>query len=135
MELLLSLWNVVVAVGALLLILADALLPWLPLIAWIAFWLLAVNWRQLYPILMRGGLVGVALIMLMAILVWSSVSSAQQHQLFGLHVDNIVGKTVYVTGLAVIAMLCGSFQLSGGCGRWCRFEEPAQIVDDVHAHH
>ena len=135
MELLESLTNVIVAVGALIVALAQALIPWLPLIAWVAFWLLAVNWRQLYPVLMKGGLVGVVLIGLIAILVWSMIAGPQGHHLFGLEVNNIVGKTVYVTALAVIAALCGSVQLSGACGRLCRFEEPKPAVDDGHAPH
>jgi len=32
--------------------------PWTPLIAWIAFWLLAVNWEKLYPVLAKGGAIG-----------------------------------------------------------------------------
>lgn len=129
---------VIVALGALCLSLLQALLPWIPLAAWIAFWLLAINWRQLVPVLMRGGLVGVVLILLMTILIWSSVAEPEGgfHYLFGLRVNNIYGKTVYVTALAVIAALCGTVQLSGGCGSWCRFEEPAaEPVEESHGHH
>jgi len=130
--------TVILALGTLLLTLIQALLPWTPLLAWIAFWLLAVNWRQLYPVLMRGGLVAVILTALMAILVWSSIAEPEGgfHYLFGLKVNNIYGKTVYVTGLAVIAALCGTVQLSGGCSSLCRFDEPApESPEEAHAAH
>lgn len=133
-----QLFAVILALGGLAVALIQAILPWTPLLAWIAFWLLAVNWRQLYPVLMQGGLIGVVLIALMAILVWSSIAEpvGGAHHLFGLVVNNVVGKTVYVTGLAVIAALCGTVQLSGGCGRLCHFEEaPAEEVTQAHAHH
>lgn len=128
----------VLALAGLTVALIQALLPWTPLLAWIAFWLLAVNWRKLYPILMRGGLVGVILTALMAILVWSSLAEPEGgfHYLLGLKVNNIYGKLVYVTGLAVIAALCGTVQLSGSCDALCRFEEPSPPEEDLQpAHH
>ncbi|SFI34153.1 hypothetical protein [Planctomicrobium piriforme] len=127
MELLNSLWQVLVAVSGLLNVLLALLLPWMPLFAWVAFWLLAVNWKQLYPVLQRGGWIGVVLTMLVAIFAWTAIAipAGGQHHLFGLHVDNMFGKTVYVCGLTMIAFLCGTFQLSGGCDRWLRFEPEA----------
>lgn len=115
-------------------------LPWLPLAAWLAFWLFAVNWKKLYPVLWQGGLVGVLLLGFVAVLVWSSISipAGGQHSLFGLRVDNVLGKGMYVSGLVMIAFLCGSVQLSGACGSVCNFEEP--VVEEAghghgHDHH
>lgn len=133
MELLYSLWNVVVAVANLLVALVLFLAPWTPLIAWIAFWLLAVNWRKFYPVLMRGGLVGVALIALMAVLVWSVVAppAGGVHHLYGLELSNTVGKTVYVTFLTVIAFMCGSVQVSGAVN-CCFPEETVEVAQEAH---
>lgn len=133
MELLTSLWNVIVAVFSLLIVLLQTLIPWTPLIAWVAFWLFAVNWRQLYPVLAKGGMIAVLLIGLMAVLVWSMIApDPAEHVLFGLHVSNAVGKIVYVTGLIVIAFLCGSVQLTGCCGNLYRFEEPQPAPAEHH---
>ncbi|MCB1103038.1 MAG: hypothetical protein KDL10_11775, partial [Kiritimatiellae bacterium] len=109
--------------------------PWAPLLAWIAFWLFAVSWRELYPVLMRGWFVGVILIGLMATLVWATVAPPADgfHRLFGLAVTNGVGKIVYVTSLMIIAMLCGSVQLSGCCSTCCNFEEP-EVEEISHGH-
>lgn len=135
MELLISFWNVIVSLAVLVWTLILFLAPWTPLIAWVAFWLLAVNWRELYPVLMKGGWIGVVLTAFLAVIVWSSIAPPAEgfHHLYGLQVSNLVGKTVYVTSLMVIALLCGSVQLSGSCNHLCRFEEP--VAEEVPAHH
>ncbi|MCA9089150.1 MAG: hypothetical protein KDA90_11025 [Planctomycetaceae bacterium] len=135
MELLNAIWNLVLALVAVVVTLLQSLVPWLPLIAWVAFWLLAVNWAKLYPALMqRGGIVGVLLIGLMTILVWGVIAPPDggQYALFGLQVSNFVGKTVFVTGLFVIGAMCGSVQLSGMVAPCCLFEEP--VVEEEHGH-
>lgn len=120
-------------------------LPWLPLLTWIAFWTFAVNWSKALPILRRGGVVGVLLMMFVAVIVWGAVAPPVegQHVLFGLTVSNYAGKFVYVTLLTCIALLCGSAQLSGAFGRFGEFpEEPAEdqqghtqdLGHDAHGH-
>ena len=119
-------WEVVIALLVLV-------LPWTPLLAWVAFWLLAVNWVKLRDILLRGGWIGVVLMGLVMVLVWSLVAppASGSHHLFGLHVSNFVGKTVYVTALLTIMFLCGSVQLSGACGTLAHFPE-VPPDDDSH---
>lgn len=136
MELLQSLLNVVTSLAGFLLEVAQTLLPWTPLFAWVAFWLLAVNWLSLWPILFqRGGIVGVALIFIMAVLVWSVVAPPPDgvHHILGFQVQNMTGKLAYVTALAFIAFLCGTAQLNGVGKSWTRFDEPA--VAEAHAPH
>ena len=112
------------------------IVPWTPLIAWVAFWLLAVNWEKLYPVLAKGGAIGVLLIGLMMVLVWGLIAPPEGgvHHLFGLKPSNFVGKTIWVTMLFTIMALCGSVQLSGACGSLVSFpdEEPD---DDGHGDH
>lgn len=127
-------WEVLISV--LLLV-----LPWTPLIAWIAFWLLAVNWKKLYPVLAQGGAVGVFLIGMMMILIWGLIAPPPDgvHRLLGLHTANFVGKTVYVTMLLTIAALCGSIQLSGSLGTLTWFakddEQPHETSGHGHGDH
>ena len=125
-NLLASVWGVLISVFVLV-------LPWMPLIAWIAFWLLAVNWGKLYPVLAKGGMVGVILIGLMWILVWGLIAPPPggTHFIAGLKLANFVGKTVYVTSLVSIMLLCGSVQLSGACGSLIDFKD--EPIDD-HGH-
>ncbi len=114
MELWRAIQNLVVAIGDLLVTLLATLWPWFPLALWILFWLCAVDWKQLYPVLQRGGVIGVGLMACLAILVWGMLDppASNQHHLFGLQVSNLSGKLVYVTGLLIIAQICGSLQLS-----------------------
>ena len=120
-----AVWDVLVALGSMI-------VPLLPLIGWIAFWLFAVNWLTFRQTLLRGGWIGLLLIAFVWILVWGVVSPPLDgtHRLFGLVVSNFVGKTVYVTILLCIMFLAGSVQLSGGY--MPREDEPP---DEDHAHH
>lgn len=120
-------WEVIVQLLA-------VVVPWAPLVAWVAFWLLAVNWEKLYPVLAKGGAIGVALIGLMMILVWGLIAPPADgmHHLFGLNVANFAGKAIYVTMLFSIMLLCGSVQLSGACGSLVCFPDE---VPDAHDHH
>lgn len=123
-------WNVVVT-------LLGLILPWTPLIAWVAFWSLAVNWVKVRQVMIQGGWIGVLLMGLMMILVWGVVAppASNTHYLFGLNVSNFVGKTVYVTALLTIMFLCGSVQLSGAFGKLTEFPEDAPDSDSTaHGH-
>ena len=120
-------WDVVINLLA-------VLNPWTPLVAWVAFWLLAVNWEKLYPVMAKGAVIGVLLIGVVMVLIWGLIAPPADgvHHLFGLRPSNFVGTAIYVTMLLTIMALCGSVQLSGACGSLCRFpEEP----DDEEGHH
>ena len=116
--------------------LLRVILPWLPLLGWVGFWIFAVNWAKAFPILRRGGFIGVVLLMFVAVLVWAAVAPPDngKHLMLGLSVDNPSGKFIYVTMLTCIALLCGSAQLSGSFGRLGEFPEEPAADDDVHAH-
>ena len=122
-----SLLNVVVN-------LCRVIIPWLPLLAWIGFWTFAVNWAKAFPILRRGGMIGVFLLMLVTVLVWGAVAPPIEgkHLMFGLSVSNYAGKFIYVTMLTCIALLCGSAQLSGAFGKLCEF--PEESAENEHGH-
>lgn len=112
------------------------ILPWLPLLAWVGFWSFAVNWSKAFPILRRGGLVGVLLLMLTAVLVWGAIAPPPEgkHVLFGLTVSNYAGKFIYVSMLTCIALLCGSAQLSGSFGSLGQFPDEPE-GDEHHGGH
>lgn len=129
--------NVVALLGAVWQLVISVLLlilPWTPLIAWLAFWLYAVNWVKLRAVMVQGGWIGVVALGFMMILIWGVIAppASGAHHLLGLTLSNFVGKTVYVTALLTIMLLCGSVQLSGACGDWATFPEP--VADDDHGH-
>ncbi len=114
--------------------LAALIVPWAPLIAWVAFWLLAVNWVKLRGIFLRGGWIGFVLLAFVMILVWGAVAPpvSGSHNLLGLKLSNHVGKTVYVTFLFCIILICGSVQLSGAVSPVFPEDEPEP---HGHGHH
>jgi hypothetical protein len=137
MEVLTALLDLLSAAGLFLWSLVSTLAPWTPLIAWVAFWTLAVNWVQLRSFLLQGGWIGVVLLGLVTVLVWGVVAPPETgvHTLLGLEVSNFVGKTVYVTTLIVIMLLCGSTQLSGCCDRLICLNLPASGGHGGHDDH
>ena len=111
-------------------------LPWTPLVAWLAFWLLAVNWTKLrVQITQQGGWIALLLIAFVWILVWGVVAppASGTYHLFGLNISNFVGKTVYVTSLYCLMFLAGAAQLSGAFANCCQFAEDVP-EDDHHGH-
>jgi hypothetical protein len=109
---LLAVWNLLIFV------VLDVLSPNLPLVGWIVFWLFAVNWVRMRETLLNGAWIGLLLVGFVAIVTWSAIAPPESgtHNLVGLSVSNVVGKTVYVTMLYSIMFLCGAVQLSGCCG-------------------
>jgi hypothetical protein len=122
-----SLWELLTALIVLI-------VPWTPLLAWIVFWMFAVNWVKLRETLSKGAWIGLALIGAVMVLVWGNISPGDgAFDFFGLRVSNFVEKTVYVSGLFVIMFLAGAVQLSGACASCMNFEEPV-LIAEAHGH-
>ena len=123
-----SLIDVVVA-------LLNIVLPWLPLLAWIAFWTLAVNWVKAFDILRKGGFVGVLLLMFVAVLVWvRSLLLSRNTITCSVCRSQLCGKFIYVTLLTCIALLCGSAQMNGFAKSLCHFEDEPEASSHHSAH-
>lgn len=131
-----SLINVFWSLRDVVVALVRVIVPWLPLLLWIAFWSLAVNWVKAFDVLRKGGYIGVLLLMFMAVIVWGAVAPPIEgsHVLFGLTVSNYAGKFIYVTMLTCIALLCGSAQMSGTFGSLIDFSNEDQPEDSHDAH-
>ena len=130
-----SLVNVFWSLLDVVLALVHVILPWLPLIAWLAYWTFAVNWSKALPIIWRGGWIGIVLLMFIAMMVWGAVDPpVENHLIFGLKVGNYTGKFVYVTLLTCMALLCGAAQLSGYFGKLCDFPDPPEESHNDHSH-
>ena len=109
------------------------------------FWALAVNWEKLSAVIRSGAFLGIAMIVLVAVLVWGCVAPPvdgyHYFEMLGvrLSVSNFTGKLVYVVGLVVIMFAAGSAQLSGMFdGLVCFAGEEEAEVDhghDDHGHH
>ncbi|MHC4877387.1 MAG: hypothetical protein ACYTGL_12905 [Planctomycetota bacterium] len=134
-DLLEKLVAVVIAVWELAYELIAQVLPWSPLLFWVAFWLLAVNWVKFRGVLIKGGWTGVAFIYVMMILIWGLIAPPEggAHSIFQLQLSNFVGKTVYTTALFSIMFICGSVQLAGTVDRFTCFKEDEE-PEPAHAH-
>lgn len=140
MSLLQALLNVLIAVLELLVAVGSIIVPWIPLIAWAVFWALAVNWQKLAGVIRSGAFMGIALIALLAVLVWGCVAPPiDGHHYFNLlgfklSVSNFTGKLVYVMGLVVIMFAAGSAQLSGMFDGLVCFTDEEEPADDHDSH-
>jgi hypothetical protein len=118
-----ELWQTLVQLGEVLLKLAGELiqvgLAWSLVIAWVAWWLWAVNWRRAGPVLAQGAWAPLVLLMLTAALAWSQMSPSDYHLWF-LTVPNFWWQLGAVTLLVGLTLFAGWLQ---GVMAW----EPAEV--------
>ncbi len=126
-----TLWQLVVVLVTLLKELILLGLQWSLLLAWIAWWLLGVNWSKAWPVLAKGAWAPVVLLMLIAALVWSSIAPGAL-SLSGALLPNFWWQLGAITLLVAVTLFCGWLQ---GVFGW----QPAEIsleppVTTVHTH-
>jgi hypothetical protein len=85
--------------------------PFWPLVlVWVAWWLGAVDWRKVWPVLAGGGWTAVVLLVLMAALVWSRLAPAPGELLGFGPIRNFWWQLADVALLALSALVCGWLQ-------------------------
>lgn len=95
---------------------------WALVLVWLAWWLAAVNWTKLWPVLRKGAWMPLVLLCILAALVWSRLApgAAGGWPVFW-------GHLAAVACLAVSALVCGWLQ---GLFHWA----PAEINLNPPAH-
>jgi hypothetical protein len=132
-DLLVNLWQLVVTFGRVLVNLLAVGLHWLLLIVWVAWWLCGVNWRRTWPVLAVGAWVPVALLAIVAALVWSRLAPSTCDCLGFAVVANFWWQLGTIGLLAALALFCGWLQ---GVFGW----EPPELtleppdMDVTHGH-
>jgi hypothetical protein len=116
-----ELWDTLVQLTGnlwtLLVVLLSLAVRWSLVIAWIAWWLFAVDWKKAWLVLARGAWAPAVLVLLIAALVWSRIEASDFWWQLGA-----------VTALAATALLCGWLQGLFGI-------QPAEVsVEPVVAH-
>lgn len=77
---------------------------WALLILWIVWWLAAVDWRKMWPVLGRGGWAPLFLLVVLAALVWSRLDATERFApVFWWHL-------AAVSALVLLAFVCGWLQ-------------------------
>jgi hypothetical protein len=111
----------------------------LPAALWAAFWLWAINWKKVWPVLAAGGWAPVVLLTIMAALVWSRIQPGTCSCLGMITFPNFWSQLGSVTSLVAIALFCGWLQ---GLMRYepieVSVEPPAADAHDhgaAHGHH
>lgn len=102
------------------------LLAILPGGIWMAFWLFAVNWKKLWPVLAEGAWAPVVLLGLISALVWSRVLPSSCNCI-GVTIQNFWWQLGSVSALIGVALFSGWLQ-----GQW--HTEPPEIAIEPPAH-
>jgi hypothetical protein len=135
MELFDTLWQLVLNLRDLVVELAILLLRWSPLIAWVAWWLCAVNWRRAWKALAEGAWAPLLLLIVMVSLVWSRLDPTDCSCLVLFTVPNFWWHLGGVGLLVAIAFFCGWLQ---GVFGWTPEEidlDPPAVTAHAHGHH
>jgi hypothetical protein len=111
----------------------------LPGALWCAFWLWAVNWKKLWPVLAAGAWAPVVLLTLLAALVWSRIQPGVYNFLDFFFLPNFWSQLGCAASLVGVALFCGWLQ---GLMHYEPIEvsvEPpaadAHAHGDAHGHH
>lgn len=102
---------------------------------WVAWWLWAVNWKKLWPVLALGGWLPAVLLFLMSAVVWSRVDPVSCSCLGFFVLPNFVWQLGCVSALAAVALFCGWLQGLLRCGPAEVSVEPPAAAPDGHGHH
>jgi hypothetical protein len=131
-------WQTIVQIvqdlGKLLVALLQVGLQWSLLIAWVAWWLWAVNWRRVWPVLAEGGWAPLTLLMILAALVWSQIAPRDLNLgIITLH--NFWWQLCAVALLAGLTFFCGWLQgVFGWESQEISTEPPAHAHGHDHDH-
>jgi hypothetical protein len=129
-----ELFDTLVKLGSVLLDLVGQLgslaLHWWVVLLWIAWWLWGVNWHKAWPVLSRGAWIPLALVVVLAGLIWSQIAPSTRIFLGVVTLPNFWWQLGASAALAATALFCGWLQ---GIMGWT----PAEVAVDppAHAHH
>ena len=136
MELLETLWQLILVLLSLFREVAELILRWGLVIVWVAWWLWGVNWKRAWPRLHAGAWAPLVLLMILVALVWSRLSPGDLHFLGLLNIPNFWAQLLMVSFWMGVAFFCGWLQ---GVFGWepeeISLEPPAATAHAHHGHH
>lgn len=132
MDVLQSLWQIVVDLEHLAVGLLALSLRWSLLIAWVSWWLWGVNWRKTWKVLGQGAWAPLVLLMVVAALVWSRIAPSACSCLGFITVPNFWWQLGGIGLLAALTLFCGYLQ---GLFGWTPAEIDLAPPVAAHGHH
>ena len=113
-ELLTSLIDLVLALLNVILALAKIVEPVVAILAWMAFWYLAVDWKRLRTVLGAGGWLVPVLVagFVVVIRVVTSQTGGTAMPFGPTTISPVVAAIAWTSLLAALAMICGAAQIS-----------------------
>ena len=109
---------------------------WLLLIAWLAWWLWAVDWRKVWPVLAQGAWLPAVLLMLLASLVWAEMAPSDCDCLGFVTVPNFWWQLGDVSLLVAVTLFCGWLQgVFGWAPAEVELEPQPEAAGHGHHHH
>jgi len=132
-----GLWQIVLDLLSLAVQLLSLGMAWSLLIAWVAWWLLGVNWTKVWPVLARGAWAPVVLLIMTSALVWSRIAPSDCSCLGFATIPNYWWQLGAVSLLASVTLFCGWLQ---GLLHWApeeiNLDPPAPSAHGhAHGHH
>lgn len=130
-----QLGDLVQQLWSLLRLLWGLLLPLLPVLLWMGFWLFVVDWRKVWPALTQGAWAPCVLLGVIAAAVWSRLDPDKCDCLGFVTVPNFWWQLGGVSTLAALALFAGWLQ-----GQWhyqppeIPIEPPPAEPGHAHAH-
>lgn len=80
------------------------------ILAWVAWWLWAVNWKRAWPVLARGAWAPLVLLIVITALSWSMIAPRNCSCLGFVTIANFWWQLGYVVLIAGLAFFCGWLQ-------------------------
>jgi hypothetical protein len=136
-QMLAQLWTIIVnqvqVLWLLLVLVFGVFTRWPLIILWILWWLLAVNWKKMWPVLAMGAWLPLILVVILAAFVWSRIEPGPGNFLGLVTIESFWWQLGNLAFLVALALFCGYLQ---GLLHWTPPEidlEPAPVP--AHEHH
>jgi hypothetical protein len=130
-----SFWQIMVSVGVFVVDLLRLGVHWWLVVAWIAWWLVGVNWKKLWPVLAGGAWVPLVLLMFLGALAWSRMAPSECNCFGFVTIPNFWWQLGSVGLLVSLTFFCGRLQgIFGWTPEEVNLDPPAPTAHG-HAHH
>ncbi len=135
MDLITSLWQIVLAFSTLVVQLLSFALQNALVLVWLAWALFAIDWKKTWPILVKGAWIPLVLVVCVTASVWSQLFPREVTFFEAIDVGNFWWQLVVVSFITVLTLLCGWLQGVMGLTPYQIEIDPPAPEAHAHGHH